>query len=111
MECCSHVTDKALIGVESMQLGLIGPPVLGDEGPGLGHAYEGLISIFRVSSSAKYKSEFVPSSSLELEDDTVVLLTLDEGIGTSAQDSSGSANDGTISGATWVEGGPESNGK
>jgi len=47
---------------------------------------------------------FVPQCCAAADDNIVLWLQFDEGTGTLAKDSSNYGNDGTISGATWVDG-------
>jgi hypothetical protein len=58
----------------------------------------------RVSNVARHASNFTPPSLTvcpAADASTVIRLALDEGTGTTANDTSGNSNNGTISGATW----------
>jgi len=61
---------------------------------------------FRISNVARHSANFTPPSltiAPASDANTVLLLKLDEGSGTTANDSSANNNDGTITGATWVD--------
>ena len=61
----------------------------------------GALAQLRVSAADVYTAEFTPSSALTATSDTLALWKLDEGTGTTANDSAGSLT-GTITGATWM---------
>lgn len=67
---------------------------------------QGQMNWFRISDVARHTANFVPPSltvAPDVDGDTVLLLMLDEGAGVLAADTSGNGNNGTITGATWVE--------
>jgi len=61
----------------------------------------GLLGGVRVSSTARYTTDFTPAWLLAVDADTHALWKMDEGTGTTASDADGT-NDGTISDAAWV---------
>jgi hypothetical protein len=82
---------------------------------GIGGVYSALevlradatVGSFRVSDTARYSAAFTPDEDLAADADTVLRYALDEGSGTTVEDSS-AAYDGTVfGGATWVNDGPE----
>ncbi|HEX4132962.1 MAG TPA: SUMF1/EgtB/PvdO family nonheme iron enzyme [Pirellulales bacterium] len=64
--------------------------------------FDGTIDEVRISSVARYTSDFTPQQRFEPDAATEVLYHFDEGSGTVAKDSSPHHRDGKISGATWV---------
>lgn len=64
--------------------------------------YQGDIAGVRVSTVARYTSTFVPTATWTADPDTVLLLAMRDGTGTTATDSSGLGNDGRVDGATWI---------
>jgi hypothetical protein len=63
----------------------------------------GYIAQVRLSSTAKYTSNFTPSPALTVQSDTIALWPLNEGSGTVAYDNGTHAMNGTIMGTTqWV---------
>jgi len=62
----------------------------------------GVISELRVSNVARYQRNFRPVSPPEPDENTIILLRLNEGQGTVARDSSGNNHHGAIQGAQWV---------
>jgi concanavalin A-like lectin/glucanase superfamily protein len=80
--------------------------VLGKEKLNLAFGFDGDISEVRVSTNRRYNGATysVPTVPFETDADTVILCHLDEGTGTTAGDSSGDGNDGTLIGnpvPTW----------
>ena len=67
--------------------------------------FAGQISTARLSDTARYGSDFTPSTRFTLDASTLGLWMLDEGAGTIAGDATG-VYDGAIEGATWAEGSP-----
>lgn len=61
-----------------------------------------LIDEFRISSVARYKSDFQPPTSFEPDEHTLALYHCDEGKGDVLIDSSGNDHHGKIIEATWV---------
>lgn len=71
-----------------------------------GYDNQGLLNWVRISNIARHTSNFTaPSLTVApaADGNTVLLLALDEGTGTTANDTSGNNNNGTITGATWVQ--------
>lgn len=69
--------------------------------------FAGTIDEVRVSSAAQYTGTFTPSCNLGADTNTVAYWKCDEGTGTTAHDSSGNGNDGTLQGSpvpAWVSG-------
>ncbi len=64
--------------------------------------YTGDIAAIRVSKSARYSGAFTPVTYWTNDANTLLLLRLEEGTGTSVGDSSSNNNDGEITGATWI---------
>jgi hypothetical protein len=63
----------------------------------------GRIAEVRVSNIARYTAPFTPQIRFASDANTMMLLHFDEGSGTTAHDSSGNGNDGTLNGTvTWV---------
>lgn len=62
----------------------------------------GFIADVRISDIARYTATFVPPRKLATDANTKAHWKLDEGTGTTANDASGNANTGTITGATWA---------
>ncbi len=71
--------------------------------PGHNMWFAGELDCFRVSSGARYTSDFIPPSELLVEEQTLALYILEEGEGEGAFDSSGNGHDGVIYGALWLE--------
>jgi hypothetical protein len=71
-----------------------------DGGP---YRLTGRIAEVRVSNIARYTAAFTPQTRFVSDANTMMLLHFDEGTGTTAFDSSGNNNNGTLNGAvTWV---------
>jgi len=71
-----------------------------------GNNLQGDLTWFRVSNIARHTSNFTPPSLTicpHADMNTVLRLALDTGTGTSAADTSGNSNNGTITGASWEE--------
>jgi serine/threonine protein kinase len=66
------------------------------------HCSGGTFYGLRVSSTARYQQDFVPSESFATDDKTIALYAFDEGDGQTLKDSSGNNHHGTIVGAQWV---------
>jgi hypothetical protein len=62
----------------------------------------GFISEVRLSTVARYDADFVSPIHLGTDANTAAFWKLDEGSGTTANDASGNANSGTITGAAWM---------
>jgi hypothetical protein len=62
----------------------------------------GFISEVRVSNVARYTASFTPAPHLATDAQTVAFWKLDEGTGTTANDSSGNGNPGTLDGGAWL---------
>jgi hypothetical protein len=69
--------------------------------------FSGMMSMVRLSNTVRYTADFAPQTTLEADSHTLGLWALDEGLGTTATDSSGNGLDGTITAATWIEDCPE----
>lgn len=70
-----------------------------------GAYFAGAIDEVRVSSVARYTAAFTPQRRFTEDGNTVGLWHFDEGSGTTAYDSSGNANNGTLTnGPAWVDG-------
>lgn len=67
--------------------------------------YAGLLNEFRLSNTARYTTETsfsIPTAEFVDDANTLILLHLNDGTGTNANDSSSSNNDGTLAGgASW----------
>ena len=63
----------------------------------------GHIDEVRVSSVARYSTNFIPEDEFSSDQDTLGLWHFDEGTGNTTTDSSPNGNDGTLEGPTWVE--------
>ena len=72
---------------------------IGRDSSGARYYFDGLIDEVRLSSVARYTSDFVPAPRLSADQDTVALWSFD-GEGDVAQDSSGNGHHGVIVGAT-----------
>ena len=66
------------------------------------NSYRGVIDEVRFSKIARYKTDFVPDSRFEPDDDTLALYHFDEGEGEELKDSSGHNHHGKIIEAKWV---------
>ena len=66
----------------------------------------GRIDEVRISTVARYGTDFVPDTVFAPDGDTMALYHFDAFGGTLAEDSSGNGNHGTIHGATWVTDNP-----
>ena len=75
------------------------------EGTGIDYPFTGTIDEVRISKSARYTQDYVPTPRLEADADTLALYHFDEGSGDVLRDSSGNGRDGKIVGAKWVRGG------
>lgn len=69
------------------------------------HCSGGTFYGLRVSSTARYQQDFIPSESLAADDNTIALYNFNEGTGPTLKDSSGNNHHGTIVGAKWVAAG------
>lgn len=70
-----------------------------------GYDNQGQLNWVRISNIARHTSNFTPPSLTTCppaDANTVLRLALDEGSGTTANDTSGNSNNGTITGATWA---------
>src|SRR4029077_18743749 len=70
---------------------------------GYQEGFHGRIDAVRFSRGVRYTKDFDPPAQLAKDEQTLVLLDLDEGEGATAHDSSGNAYDGIIHGAKWVK--------
>jgi Tol biopolymer transport system component len=66
------------------------------------HCSGGTFYCLRVSSTARYRQDFIPTESFATDDKTIALYTFDEGKGQTLKDASGHNHHGTIVGAQWV---------
>jgi hypothetical protein len=66
-----------------------------------GSSFYGIIDELRVSSSARYTSDFTTEQAPEVDSETVLLLHMDEGYGDSLTDETGNGHDGSVDSATW----------
>jgi len=73
--------------------------------PPYGQHYEGNLSSVRISSKVRYTEPFVPPQQMSPDADTLNLWLLSEGEGNTAHDSVAGKH-GTLTGPTWVDGGP-----
>ena len=64
--------------------------------------FQGLIHSVRISRTVRYAEDFTPPAEFKSDEDTAVLLKLDEERETVAADSSGNDHNGEIHGAEWV---------
>ena len=64
-------------------------------------SFYGIIDEVRISSTARYTADFTVEQAPEVDADTVLLLHMDEGYGTTLTDDTGNGHDGTIESATW----------
>ena len=64
--------------------------------------FAGAIREIRISSGARYEQDFRVPSGLYRDQNSILLLKLNEGRGTTAKDESGNGHDGIIRGATWT---------
>jgi hypothetical protein len=62
----------------------------------------GNIDELRISSSAKFDTDFIPKKRFDRDADTLVLYHFDEGFGGGVTDSSGNGNHGVLRGASWA---------
>jgi hypothetical protein len=76
---------------------------VGGSGDAPEYSFDGAIDQLRISNIARYTSDFTPEDTLEDDGDVVMMWALDEATGSTATDSTANGNDGTISGAAWVE--------
>ncbi|MBU0518793.1 T9SS type A sorting domain-containing protein [bacterium] len=67
----------------------------------------GRIDEVRISDVCRYTSNFTPSTFFDPDPNTVALWHFDESVGDVVYDASGNGHDGTISGAAWIEDGPQ----
>lgn len=71
--------------------------------------FNGIIDEVKVSDTARYTSNFTPAKRFERDEHTKLLYHFDEfgdmpyEAGTMVYDDSGNGNDGTVTGATWVD--------
>jgi WD40 repeat protein len=96
--------DGRLIGVKELNAPL--PPAQGRVFLGCygdkTSCLNGRLYAVRFSTTARYKSNFIPHRRFEADKETLALYHFDEGAGNTLRDSSGNGYDGTISGAKWV---------
>ena len=64
--------------------------------------FQGIMHELRVSSLARYQTDFQPAERFETDADTLALYHFDEGAGDVLKDSSGNGHHGKIVGAKWV---------
>lgn len=64
--------------------------------------FQGHISGARISSTARYKRDFIPARHFQADEDTIACYAFDEGSGDVLEDSSGRSHAGRIIGAQWV---------
>ncbi len=62
----------------------------------------GQIREFKISKVARYTAPFRAAEELDVDDDTILLLKLNEGSGVVAKDSSGNQHHGAIVNGTWI---------
>ncbi|MBC8875298.1 MAG: LamG domain-containing protein [Planctomycetes bacterium] len=67
------------------------------------HVFCGVVDEVRISSVARYDSDFTPQLRFTPDENTVALYHFDSGTGNVAKDSSGNGFDGEIVGAKWVD--------
>lgn len=79
-----------------------GTTTIGDHGPWVNHPLHGMLQLLRISTSARYVTEFTPATSYAPDQHTAALYYFDEGTGDTLKDHSGNGRDGKIVGATWV---------
>jgi hypothetical protein len=91
--------DGKCVGVKDQGGELVAPRVPFRAG---GYAFAGFIHELRISTSARYRDDFVPRERFEPDADTLALYHCDEGQGTVLGDASGHGHDGNITGATWA---------
>jgi serine/threonine protein kinase len=72
----------------------------------IGFRFKGTIHEVRISSTARYESDFTPRARHEPDRDTLALYHCDEGTGDRLLDSSGHEHHGKIVDAKWVVDGP-----
>jgi formylglycine-generating enzyme required for sulfatase activity/tetratricopeptide (TPR) repeat protein len=70
---------------------------------GLYGIFDGVTDELRVSRTARYQDDFLPTAYLSNDDHTVALYHFDEGTGSVVHDASGNGHDGKIVGAEWVK--------
>ena len=66
-------------------------------------SFGGRIHRVRLSSTARYHSDFSPDYRFDADAETIALYRFDEGTGDVLKDSSGNGHHGTIVGAKWVK--------
>jgi hypothetical protein len=66
-----------------------------------GSSFYGVIDEVRVSSSARYLTDFTTEQAPEADSDTVLLYHMDEGFGSSLSDDSGNGLDANVDSAIW----------
>ena len=67
------------------------------------HYFAGELAGVRISSGARYKTDFTPQERFVPDKDTLALYHFDEGQGDKLTDSSGNNHHGRIVGAKWVK--------
>jgi serine/threonine protein kinase len=93
-------TEAAEIPPGNSSVTMIGSQMFGDN-KGY-HCSGGTFYGLRVSSTARYQQDFVPSESFASDDKTIALYNFDEGQGQTLKDASGNNHHGTIVGAKWI---------
>jgi hypothetical protein len=73
------------------------------DGTGTCYGFKGLIAGARISTSARYETDFVPQQRHEPDKDTLALYHFDEGQGDRLTDASGHGHHGKIVGAKWCQ--------
>ncbi len=76
---------------------------IGGNGLGRYTFFNGQMDEVRLSSAARYTTDFNPARGLESDADTVALYHFDDGQGDTLRDSSGNNHHGKIVGAKWVK--------
>ncbi|WP_417850879.1 LamG-like jellyroll fold domain-containing protein [Thalassoglobus sp.] len=69
----------------------------------MGENFIGKLGPVRVSSVARYETDFTPAQRMQPDKDTLALYHFDQGTGDTLKDSSGNGYDGKIVGAKWVK--------
>ncbi len=68
-----------------------------------GDGFEGIVELIRISTTPRYTDHFIPPTTFEPDEDTLVLYRVAEGKGSILKDSSGGNLHSLISNAEWIQ--------